>query len=814
MRDPQGWDPMTNPQGASGASGNNHGPYAKAVRKYRQAGWDGVLPLPAREKNDPPAGYTGARGIDPTDDTIREWLKQSHFANGNICLRMPDGVVGIDVDHYDGKQGGNDLAVLEALVGVSLPPTIMSSSRDDGTSAIRFYRVPKGLKWPGNVGKSIEIIQKRHRYAVVAPSIHPEGREYRWLSSDWSPFHPDDVPEQRDLSGLPDEYVQHFTGGEVGTGPADLRDNITIDEVDGILTAGEPCRAIRNALSKYEERKQTEARHDAMKNTVLALVRVGEFGHQGAATALDELREQFYADLNGERYGKEQGEFQRALVGSVTLVLSQPTQGDKRCCGTRPRTDPEAPADLDVTNAAEAATWLREELGRSELSGVFLREGELSHTPRIGEDGYLPAEKLGLRDAGPAQVRVLLNAGIKALIEGRYNLTRWVGRGDDRTQVPALFPTQSVNSACDAARIGEHMPNLRSLHGVTHTPTIRPDGTILDQPGYDEETGLLYLPDDSVDFPPISDDPTGWELTQAMRLIQEPIAEFPFVSEDDRATWIGLAFTPALRPLLPPPFQMGVITATNPGSGKTLLTNMLMTLHGGVQRGEMPRDDNELRKSITAALMDTTAPIVVFDNLAGTVKSPVLDSLLTTRTWTDRWLGQNKSVTAPNDRLWLATGNNAQFGGDLGRRIAMVKLDPPNAGHHLRTDFAIENLHGWMEAHRGDYIAALLTIARGWVIAGSPADKARSDGFAQWISGIRGLLEWIGFAGRFGGSFDAEAMTEEDEEWHVFLMALYDRFGSLTITVKDIAHELKKYDVDAMAFATTGGLDMLDPASW
>jgi hypothetical protein len=145
-------------------------------------------------------------------------------------------------------------------------------------------------------------------------------------------------------------------------------------------------------------------------------------------------------------------------------------------------------------------------------------------------------------------------------------------------------------------------------------------------------------------MPLIPDNPTTTEIDAAVTLILEPLWEFPWCKEDDRATWIGPSFTPALRPLLPPPYQMGVITATNPGSGKTLLTNMLTALHGGVQRGEIPRDDAELRKSITAALMDTTAPIVVFDNLAGVVKSPVLDSLLTMKVWSDRWLGQNKSV--------------------------------------------------------------------------------------------------------------------------------------------------------------------------
>ena len=65
---------------------------------------------------------------------------------------------------------------------------------------------------------------------------------------------------------------------------------------------------------------------------------------------------------------------------------------------------------------------------------------------------------------------------------------------------------------------------------------------------------------------------------------------------------------------------------------------MIATLHGGVQRGELPRGADELRKSITAALVDTTAPVVTFDNLTGVVRSSVLESLLTSKHWTDRWL--------------------------------------------------------------------------------------------------------------------------------------------------------------------------------
>src|SRR5688572_9753546 len=95
--------------------------------------------------------------------------------------------------------------------------------------------------------------------------------------------------------------------------------------------------------------------------------------------------------------------------------------------------------------------------------------------------------------------------------------------------------------------------------------------------------------------------------------------------------------------------------------------------------------------------------------------------------------------------------NNAQFGGDLARRIATVALDPPEADHHLRTNFKIKDLDAWMRQHRGELLASILTVARGWVVAGQPSADVRSDDFAPWINGLRGMLGWAGFPGVFGG---------------------------------------------------------------
>lgn len=193
------------------ADGTIIGPYGAAAAEYWDAGWRGVLPLPARRKKEPPDGYTGRTGAWPSRADIQAWTEDGH-ADGNIALRMPDNVIGVDVDCYDGKPGATTLTRLVAECG-PLPATWASTSRSDG-SGIRFYRVPPGMSWPGVLGPGIEIIQHVHRYAVVSPSIHPEGRLYSWVSPDG--VRTTVIPQPDDLTQLPEPWVAGMTSPSSG----------------------------------------------------------------------------------------------------------------------------------------------------------------------------------------------------------------------------------------------------------------------------------------------------------------------------------------------------------------------------------------------------------------------------------------------------------------------------------------------------------------------------------------------------------------------------------------------------------------------
>ena len=100
----------------------------------------------------------------------------------NVALRLPPGVVGIDVDAYKGEDATKAWAALLDRLG-PLPLAPWCSARDDGLSGIRLFRVPPGYA-PSDrgLGSAGEVIWHGHRYVVAPPSVHPDpGQVYRWV---------------------------------------------------------------------------------------------------------------------------------------------------------------------------------------------------------------------------------------------------------------------------------------------------------------------------------------------------------------------------------------------------------------------------------------------------------------------------------------------------------------------------------------------------------------------------------------------------------------------------------------------------------
>lgn len=360
--------------------------------------------------------------------------------------------------------------------------------------------------------------------------------------------------------------------------------------------------------------------------------------------------------------------------------------------------------------------------------------------------------------------------------------------GEETVKVEVSPPTAILRAALAPKDWG----SLRPLYAIAAAPVLRPDGTLLQEPGYDPATGLYLASKVSLD--PVPSNPTPDQVEKAREFVLNTLlSDFPFVHPADRANYLALMVTPILlrggflRGLVP----FAVITASMPASGKTILTAMLGMLYG--QRVLVwTGDDQELRKAITSVLADPVG-VVVFDNLPeGTIiRSPVLARLITDPTWSDRLLGKNSAPVLRNDRLWGVTGNSLRLGGDMVTRSVLVRLDPNMPHPEERTGFHIPNLDQWVlvPANQRQILWHLLVMIADWTRAGAHRQQGITmRQFTPWAELAGGFLAHHGIEGFLGNIEDARGIDDEDAAWAAFLATWHQIHAGNKLT----AHQLRK----------------------
>lgn len=343
-------DQLDNSQAESGVSHaaniRHLNPYRETAPLYLKAGWPGPLILPYKEKHPPPTGFTGHRAPYPNPDQIEAWRNEG--AQHNIGLRLAGvdkdhEIIGIDVDHYTkgGKKklGGDQLKALEDRLE-QLPHTWISSSRTDGVSGIRYFRVPRGLNYRGQVDKDIECISKGYRFAVVWPSVHPEGNTYWWFPPSVAPNEKgrsawradDDLPRASELPLLPEAWLEHLKNATGVDHRIDTESEVEeiwawCDETLHGDDDTEMCKTMADKLNKHIESIRNEATsHDKLVNAHYNIAKLAFEGHLGWVRAIDEVERVFVDELIcRDKRGRDElvNEVWRSRVNAFRKIKAQ-----------------------------------------------------------------------------------------------------------------------------------------------------------------------------------------------------------------------------------------------------------------------------------------------------------------------------------------------------------------------------------------------------------------------------------------------------------------------------------------------------------
>jgi hypothetical protein len=372
---------------------------------------------------------------------------------------------------------------------------------------------------------------------------------------------------------------------------------------------------------------------------------------------------------------------------------------------------------------------------------------------------------------------------IHALLHSSATFRRTVNKGDNVVQVPA---EPSMDIAKKLQALGQW--RLPFINGVAGTPMMRTDGSLIETPGYDLASGYVYVP--SADFPPIDTSYVG--VMNAVELLRQPFAEFPFVDAASRAAVIAAILSGLARAAFP--FApMFLLRASHPGSGKTLVANAVSIIVTG--RPAMclspVNDDAELER-VLAAVAASGERVAVLDNLTNEYKSPVLARVMTSTNVASRVIGTSTVPRWPWKAILFLTGNNVTLKGELIRRTVLCEIDP-RMGHPERRSFAIPDLLAWISARRPELVCAGLTILRGYVLAGRRSGLAPMGSFEEWGRLIRGAVVWAGFGDPLA-NVDALGVeqSEDDQALYEVLVAIRKQFGEKEFIVKDVLEMVGK----------------------
>lgn len=413
---------------------------------------------------------------------------------------------------------------------------------------------------------------------------------------------------------------------------------------------------------------------------------------------------------------------------------------------------------------------------------LYQRGGRLVRPSRIDQ----PAEHDQLRR--PRGSVVLLPVDEYWLREQMARAARWFRDAGEKGLKPADPGLQYARHLLN--RPGSwRFPVLR---GVIEAPTLRADGSILQQPGYDPASQLLFDPG-ATRFPPIAESPTWEDAARARDSLMALLRGFPFASPADCSVAIAALLTALVRPSLrtAPLFLFDAPTA---GTGKSMLAELVGILATGHTPAMMSqgKSDDEDEKRQGAALIAGDS-IIVLDNCERHILGDFLCSVLTQEVVQIRILGQSQRLQLPTTCMVIATGNNLTLSGDITRRAVRCRLDAGLEQPDARQfDF---DPRDEITARRPELVVAGLTILRAYLAAGKPCPRPKMGSFEDWNL-VRESLVWLNMADPADTCQQIRAADPRKSDLTELLRLWNACYGRKQMTVSQVAQDLEEHSTD------------------
>lgn len=686
----------------------------------------------------------------PTAETVRRWAEA-----GNVGLRCGrvSGVVVLDVDPQRGGKPPEDLPPGPVVVTGSGGLHVYFAYPDDGAPVPQSKdRLAPGVEVKSDGGQ-----------VVFVGSTHPETkRSYEWREGT------DALP----LPPLPAELLARIR--ESAPAPAAPRAAPHVADENKVARA-------RAYLAKVPPAVSGQHGHDQTFKAACSIVEGFDLDTDAAYALLSEWNQACQPPWSEKELRHKIEDADKKATRRGHLLEATPTARGPGASSAAPPGRPVIRCGTDLhgnTCEAEAA------LAGLDEPRVYVRARGLVVVAREGAKKIRGVK----RDPGAPFVHELTPAALREHLSRAASWARWNPKQQD--WIPSL-PSGPVVAAL-AAR--GSWPSLHPLAGVVEAPVFKPDGSVLDTPGYDEQTALLFAPR-GVEFPPVPLAPTTDDVRAAVAALWEPLDQFEWENPEwDRPVIVALALTFAARPAFEGAAPCFVFDSTTRGSGKGLACATAVV--GATGRRPpvsilSPEPEEQRKALFTLALEGHRA--ILLDNVTRPLGGAVLSACVTAGEIRDRVLGASRSAAAPFDAVLLATGNNVRYVDDFDRRVLVARQVPTVERPEERQPpggFRHPDLLAYAQAEHPRLLSAALTLLRAYHVAGRPGHGLSPLGsFEPWDALVRGACLWAEVGDPLSCRERVESVDEDRERLAALIEAWHGAFGSAPTTVAKAASQ-------------------------
>jgi hypothetical protein len=328
---------------------------------------------------------------------------------------------------------------------------------------------------------------------------------------------------------------------------------------------------------------------------------------------------------------------------------------------------------------------------------------------------------------------------------------------------------------------------LRKLTALTSCPLLLRGGRIVERPGFDVASGILFDPQ-GLTFPPVPEHPSRDDAWNALAELKALFREFPFVDDRARSVMWSALLTSVSR-LAFDFAPLHGFDAPVAGTGKSKLVNCCVILVNGheapvISQGD---DETEFEKRLGAELLEG-AQMISIDNCEEPLGGALLCQTATQTFIKVRVLGFSKSVLIVNNTLLFATGNNLRLYGDMLRRGLICHLDAGEERPELR-NFEQEDPEHVLKRERGRYAVAALTVLRAYLAAGKPVKRQSLGGFEGWSDLVRNALLWLDEADPVDTIESARAADPDRQHLEAVVAQWHAVLGDRPVTTRTVIEE-------------------------